>query len=202
LRQWETIVILASGPSLTVEDCERVRVAQAEGRCKVIAINTTYQRAPWADVLFARDLNWWKGYAKRAGSTWPGFTGERWTTDQLAAERFGVTYVRGIHTPGLSERPGVVHLGDDSGYAAIGLAVMFGARRVVLLGYDMQRTDGLAHWHGEHEHGMRSALKFRRWLLAYGRLAKGLRRAGIEVVNCTRQTALHVFPRAVIDRAL
>ena len=68
----QTVAILASGPSLTREQCEQVR-----GRCRVIAVSnqgidndvggvTVPAFAPWADALYAADAKWWKCYADRA----------------------------------------------------------------------------------------------------------------------------------------
>ena len=48
-RIWEgkTVTVLAGGPSLT----ELVVDAVCTSGCPSIAVNTSYRRAPWADVL-------------------------------------------------------------------------------------------------------------------------------------------------------
>ncbi|HCZ48509.1 MAG TPA: hypothetical protein DCZ11_05850, partial [Gammaproteobacteria bacterium] len=48
--------------------------------------------------------------------------------------------------PGLSASPLRIHQGGNSGYQALNLAVLLGAERVILLGYDMHG----GHWHGRH----------------------------------------------------
>jgi len=68
-RLWPgaTVACLASGPSLTRADVALVR---AQG-LPTIVVNTTYQMAPWADVLYACDAKWW---AWQQGA--PGFRGQ------------------------------------------------------------------------------------------------------------------------------
>ena len=60
LPDWRgrTVVCIASGPSLTAEDCELVR----ESGCPVIVTNTTFRLCPWADMLYAFDRPWWNHY--------------------------------------------------------------------------------------------------------------------------------------------
>src|SRR5690606_10038786 len=112
----------ASGPSLTRADCEKAQEwAQEEGR-GVIVVNTSFRVAPWADVLYAMDLAWWKTY-------WPEvmrvFRGER-------IAPFKSPYARKIRFDGAR----------NSGASAIALAAYAGARRIILIGYDCQYTGG------------------------------------------------------------
>jgi len=55
------VVCIASGPSLTKEDCAAVKVwrDQSQNR-RVIVTNTTHELCPWADFLFAMDSAWWR----------------------------------------------------------------------------------------------------------------------------------------------
>lgn len=62
-------VCIASGPSLTADDCDFVR-----GKAKAIAVNTSFCLAPWADYLLAQDDAWWKVYGDEVAET---FHGER-----------------------------------------------------------------------------------------------------------------------------
>jgi hypothetical protein len=51
----KAIVCLGGGPSLT-----QAQVDACRGRAHVIAINDAFRLAPWADVLYACDWQWWK----------------------------------------------------------------------------------------------------------------------------------------------
>lgn len=96
----------------------------------------------------------------------------------------------------------MIHWGGNSGYQCINLAYLWGARRIVLLGFDMQRTDGKAHWFGDHPQGLHNNSPYDKWLRNFDRLAADLKAEGVEVINATRKTALRCFPFASIDEAL
>lgn len=89
-----------------------------------------------------------------------------------------------------------IHHGANSGYQAIGLAYHLGADRIVLIGYDMQHTNGRTHWHGDHPSGLTNAFGIEKWVKNFSALAKDLKEEGVEVVNCSIETALTCFPRA------
>lgn len=63
-RQWdgEKAAIMASGPSLSDGQIEAVRAVHEPGQCRVIVTNKTYERAPWADVLYASDGPRWERF--------------------------------------------------------------------------------------------------------------------------------------------
>jgi hypothetical protein len=96
----------------------------------------------------------------------------------------------------------VIHSGGNSGFGAVGLCVQWGASRVVLLGYDMQRTGNRAHWHGDHPGHLGQGNSFAMWTRRFASAAPQLVDAGIEVVNASRATALTCFQRMGIQEAL
>jgi hypothetical protein len=191
-RLWPeaTVVCLGSGPSLTRED-----VAAVRGRARVIAINTTYTLAPWADVLYACDARWWN-WQRGARD----FTGLRFALTKDAA-RWGVQVLKNTGTNGLEHDRSGLRNGRNSGYQAVNLAVHLGARRIVLLGYDMQKgPQGVQHWHPEHP--VRLAPSYDRWRQMFESLVAPLARLGVEVINCTRRTALTAFPCRPLEEVL
>lgn len=188
LPDWRghTAVVLASGPSLTLEQCRLVEAAPA----KTIAVNSTWRLID-ADVLFAVDYLFFKvclpefRAAKRRAAVW--------TQDRSAAERWGLNWVRQDSRPGLGD-PGL-RTNGNSGMGAINLAYLFGARRVLLVGMDMTLgPKGEKHHHADHPKPLVQGLVFSEWLHKGRDLAKGLKVAGVEVVNCTPGSALQCFP--------
>lgn len=194
-RIWDgaTAVCLATGPSLTPAD-----VAACRGRAKVIAIKDAIDLAPWADVLYgcgADSGQWWP----RNGDRLATFPGLRFTLDPLAAKWAQVLTIG--PELGLSADPDTLCHGRNSGYQAINLAVLLGATRVLLLGYDLQPGPrGESHVHGDHP--WRAPLPFDAFLAAFSSIAAPLEAAGVTVINCTRRTALTVFPQMPIEEAL
>lgn len=197
-----TVVILASGPSLTPEQCDAVRAWHdcSPDQCserRAIAVNTTFRRAPWADVLYACDATWWRVYHAEVEQV---FHGEHWSQDEEATRDFGVHRIESRALPGLSKTPGVIHQGANSGYQAVGLAVQAGAKKIILLGFDMAGT----HWHGRYENGLPNTAPhvFQSWITHFNGLAADLLAADVEVVNCTPGSAIGCFRFAELGQEL
>lgn len=143
------------------------------------------------------DRAWWNEYADELA----GFAGECWTTNREAARIYRLNVIPG--EPGLRPtRPTSIALGasPNSGFQAVGLALHFGAARVVLLGYDMANRGRLAHWHGNHARlGNPIPGKFKTWIAGFEAIAVP---DGVQIVNASRESALRRFPRMLIDEAV
>ena len=207
----ETVFCIASGSSL-----RRMNLARLRGR-RVIVVNDNYLRCPWADLLYFCDHKWWVWH-----TTKPAFRG------QFAAfEGLKVTLDRRVHDAdpgirwladggwnegqglvGLDERPTHLRNGRNSGYQALHLAVHLGAKRIVLLGYDMKTgPNGEGHWFGEHvdETGQErktTPATIQRWAAHFETLVEPLAARGIEVLNATPGSAIACFPRTSLADCL
>lgn len=185
------VAVLASGDSFSEEQAAAVlqwRNQDRNGR-KVMAINTTYQRAPWADVIYACDRPWWTEYHKRVVAACPD--AQLWTQDAKAAELYELNHIPSLRKEGLSLEPGVINQGENGGYQAIGLAHQAGAKTVYLLGFDMQG----GHWHGPHPGNLNKVNTYDRWLKNFVKFAVDCKAVNLEVINCTSTTALRSFPQ-------
>lgn len=178
-------IICASGGSLTADDVDYVK-----GKGTVIVINNTYELAPWADILYACDRTWW-----RANSEAIEHKGRKISIqyDHPEVEK----WESNNKLNGLGED--VIHTGGNSGYQAINLAYLMGATEIILLGYDMQITEGLSHWHGDHKKGLSQQHCFKGWIGHMNILAQHLKQRGVNVYNCSRQTALECFERKNLE---
>lgn len=103
----------------------------------------------------------------------------------------------------LFNRFGEIGWGGNGGFHALNLALQFGARRVVLVGYDM-RVDFGVHWHGKHPKGMNnpSAVNTARWRQVLDAQALLLRRLGVSVINASPVSALEAYPKMTLEAAL
>lgn len=187
-----TVVCLATGPSLTRADIE-----QCLGKAVIIAVNDAHRIAPEADILYAADARWWKWHAD--AKDFPGLK----VSIRLENTKHPdyVQLLDRTGEAGLELQPTGLRHGRNSGYQAINLAVHLGAKRIVLLGYDLQRGE-----HGEHhffgEDRTKKAPPLSMFVPFFQTLVKPLREQGIEIVNCSRRTALTCFPRMALENAL
>ena len=193
------VVAIGGGPSLTHEQVDYCR-----GRAKIIAINNAVDLAPWADLLYFCDERWYRWHEE----TVRRFEGRRVTMENegLLAELPGLTCMKNDtkrtgEREGFCESPDGLRTGGNGGYQVLQLAAHLGARRVVLLGYDMRPIDGKAHWHEEHP--IPTPLDcLTGYADGFRTLVEPLRRRGVEVINATPGSALDFFPRATLQEAL
>ncbi len=191
----ETVVIVASGPS-----AKDVPLEQAKGKARFIAINTSWQLCPWADVLYACDFTWWK-HAKGCLE----FAGLKISVD-AAAKEYPDVHVIECRKPDdriFLEPKGTVGWGGNGGFQALNLAVQFGCKKIVLVGYDMTVRYG-PHWHGKHPGAMHnpSSGNAERWRRAIDNAAGSISAVGVEVVNCSSVSALRNYPKMTLEEAL
>ena len=132
--------------------------------------------------MFAHDLYWWKHYGQEVKA---GFAGEmasavRWPgVEQFKVPRF-----------------------PNSGCGAVAIAAARGAKRIILGGYDCQKTDGKSHHHGDHPRTLGNAGSIATWLPMFRRLALDMQAAGVTIINASRETALTVFELQPLEIAL
>ena len=180
-----TVVCIASGPSLTADDCALVR----EAGYRTVVTNTTFRIAPWADALFAFDARWWKVYHKEVHAS---FAGLKLSASQIAQNygaqiTFGASWFRGFR---------------NSGACAVSLAICAGARRIVMLGFDAMADAGRKHWHGDHPEGLENATSMPMWPQQFDSLARFASERGVVAVNASRRTRLTCFPTLALEDAL
>jgi len=194
-----TVAVLATGPSLTQEDCDYL-----QGKCQVVCVNDAHMLAPWAPVLYSSDRRWWphhKGVPKFQGLKYGVGCGVRKANPFMHLPDIQVLRNSGMH--GLDPDPSALRTGRNSGHAAINLAIHLGAVRVLLLGYNMSYTGGKAHFFGNHPPGLaQSSGLFPGFIKTYQSMVKPLADMGVEVINCTERTSLHCFPEAKLRDVL
>jgi hypothetical protein len=185
-----TVVVAASGESAG-------DIAPRIGSCgaRVIAVNLTFRLFPNADVLYAADSGFWQWYADARA-----FTGVKVAPDvraQLYCKAIRVVDIprdvsgrrndRMIFEPG--ERIGCG--GGNSGFQALNIAVLLGAKRIALVGFDYQWR----HWHADHPPALRnpSDAQLAKWRGFMDGEADELRARGVDVVNLSSKSALRNF---------
>lgn len=197
-------IVAASGPSLTNEVGVKVRRAQFDG-WRVIVVNDAYRQVRTADVLYAADFCWW---VTQDGAK--NFLGERWTSHSkdtalcddksLVAHRYDLNYVLAKHGKGFSKDSACIHYGspEHSGFQAVNIAVLAGAREIVLVGFDY----GFAaepHFFGKHPPNLRQPTSPQ-----YADMSRAFDSVETDavIINATPGSALKKFPMVDLDEAL
>jgi hypothetical protein len=184
------VAIIASGPSVKKADVELLK-----GRLTVFAIKKNVELAPFAEAVYGCDYAWWASV-----NGLPDFSGAKFAYADRACDRYGLRKIKipePLSDSILTEEVGVVGAGGNSGFQALNLAVQFGARRVLLLGFDCQDRSGV-HWYGRNMAqgmGNPSEGNFRRWRAAFLTAAPTLTGLGVEVINASPISDVKAFPR-------
>lgn len=191
------VAIIASGPSTKGANLEALR-----GRFKVIAIKQSFDLCEWADAVYGCDAPWWR---HRQGL--PKFTGLKMCYRDNALA--GCPDIKRIDIDKHGDRllldePAKVGSGGNSGFHALNLVAQFGAKRILLVGFDAQDRSG-AHWYGRNNWLMANnptEQNFKRWMGAFKNAAADLEAMGIEVVNASPLSHVKAFPRRSIEDTL
>lgn len=199
--RWDRCLVVATGPSLTVEMADLCRAVQRDG-WPIVAVNDAYRMLPEANLLYACDAAWWDVHHGALD-----FRGERWSSHALAnndkrhiALSYGVRLVSGADAEGFSFNPDVIHYGGNSGFQAINLALLLGASRIALVGFDM-RTTAQRHFFGHHPAPLLNHVRYEQFIPHFEVAAKRLP-ADRHIVNCTPGSALTMFPSHALTEFL
>lgn len=200
----QTVICVGSGPSLTDE---QVRIAE-ESNHPIIAVNDNFKKVVHPDIIFACDIMWWyKNYLDIVDTIDPEYT-ELWTITSIGShfkKKKPLQYSIPINEVGYYQQAGLglskVHHGGNSGYIAVNLAYLMGASKIILIGYDHKHTYGKAHWFGDHDMTKlrKNAEDVDRWVRNFESLSHGLNREGIDLVNCSIETAIISCRRSTIE---
>jgi hypothetical protein len=173
---------------------------------QVIAVNDAYKVMPWADAMYAADNRWWE---LRKGTD---FKGEKWAchehegihagssgNDKRAmADEYGLNIVCGRYGSEFSTDPTYINYGDNSGFQAVNLALLFGCKRIVLVGFDMRG----GHFFGDYKDGLHNASDetYAGYAKKFAHAAKHLP-ADVSIVNATSGSAMKCFPMMSFEDA-
>lgn len=215
-----TVVLIAGGPSLTMEQVHQVRVARELDRVRVIGVNDAFLVAPWIDISYFSDAKWGKWMTDGIDKPKLGLKADevrlRWRTYcgqkcSIQNSMSGITdpavhIMRNHHFPihgvGLSRDPGALVTGRHGGFQALNIAILSGAETVLLLGYDAKDgPNGEKHYHGDHP-SQSSPDIYPHMRAAFSLAEKDIKATGVRVINCSLESAIDTFPKMALEQAL
>lgn len=189
-REWEgeTAFLICGGPSVASQNIEALR-----GR-RVMAVNSSCYRAPFADILFFGDERW-EMENRSAVKTFPG---------RVLSSSYGnvhCSYIEFLRRPkpsetpaGLSFDPSEAWLRHTSVRGAINVLCHLGVTEIVTLGLDGgPDATGRTHHHSAHPWGMNKDI----WNLQGVELAGvavALERRGVKLLNASPGSKIPFWP--------
>jgi hypothetical protein len=204
-------VVAASGPSLSTHQIALIRKRIAEQAVLCIAINNTAWSIPEAQVIYACDAAWWRCRDEATGKKYAQLVAERcnpqierWSCDNQCKE-FGCQIIparagRGISPP---DDPRIMR-GSAGGTQAIGMAIKWGARHIVLVGFDAKAgKSGQVHHHQDHPYKqLPNPQPCAAWAKEYDELAAPAERMGIRIAQCSLDTATTKLIRSTLEQEI
>ena len=188
LWKGQSCFIIGGGPSLKEMDLTPIH------KYNVIGVNDSFKLGSWVDICWFSDCRW-AVWNHEALTEFPGkvITCARCNCQHPALQ------VRRTEQRGLSTNPEEVRMNRSSGASAINLAVHLGVKKIILLGFDMQVRDGKHNWHTNHKHIPSPDIYIDRMIAPFDTIAIDAKKLGIEIINCTPDSALKVFPYQVLS---
>lgn len=200
----ETVFVVASGPSIRDTDFELIR-----GR-KIICVNSSYERVPFADILYFGDGRWWDAHKITLNTT---FKGRVVTCSGIAKSKRLLKLHRmkpESQATGYSDRRDMIASQRTSLQGAMNLAGHLiapssgKAGNIVLIGADMGRAaDGSSHGHTPHKWVNRPGnitwdeqMRHLKWIVPH------LQKRGIKVVNASMTSRIPWFPKMTLQEFL
>lgn len=171
----------------------------------VIGINVAYLIGDWIDMIFFGDngffLSHQQGLAK--------FSGIKISCNSQVDKYNWIKYLpkNNRHPKGISESPRMVSWNGNSGAAAISIAAHSGAKRIILLGFDMKLNEqNHQHWHdvyhklptNQNPRRMKG-LPFDRHLRGFPDIARDAKMMGIEILNASPDSAIQCFKKVTVQ---
>lgn len=169
-----------------------------------------HQIVPDLAVLFATNAQWWDYYWCRDDGP-REHSCEKWTNSRESAERYGLHWIGSRDKDGVSRNPDFIHHGHSSGFCLLNLAVLMGAKRIVLLGYDLhyapdyngaERKIGATprHFFGEYPSALQHWPKVSVKEGVHLNLIRQYESVtGLDIINCTPGSALKCFEQRAIE---
>jgi hypothetical protein len=191
--------VIASGPTLTREVCDKLRGQNA------IVVNASFRLAPWAPIWFFTDGSFYEQYWD-AVEAW---NGEIVTLSKAAkrdlGDRVKLLAAQGDPSLPLLDFPpagSAVAQGRTSGHTAISIGVGHRPEHLGLVGFDMRTVDGREHHHAEYNGPRDLGVYASDYVPAFAGWNAAALRVGVKIWNCTPGSAVNEFEFADVDEVI
>ncbi len=201
-NRWEgqDVFVLGGGPSLRGFDFSKL-----DGR-NVLGCNEAFRIGyPTIQAMFFSDARWFVRVSRDLEKF--GDRGGLIVCHEEALRFHNLPWLKTLRRKEYGLHKDAIGFGHNSGSSAINMALMLGAKRVLLLGYDCKRSEANHNnWHDYYKPYHKSAFvpPFDRFRHGMNMISKQLPSVfpGCEVINLTPDSALTAFPKAELEQYL
>jgi len=181
-------VCIASGPSLSTADISYIHSRDVY----TIVVSDCFRLLPEADILYSCDAKWWASNPDTKNFMGIKFSLQKTPDKSVICMENGGRYGVSLEWPYL-------RTGDNSGYQAVNLAILLGAKKIILTGYDMDYdAQGKSHWFGNHKTLINPPInRLKQFAANFNTLADDLM-DDIKIINCSIHTKITAFKQANI----
>ncbi len=190
----EPVFLFGGGPSIKGQDFSGL------AKYHSIGVNSSYRLGlDWIDVCFFGDDGWWDFLGGREGTR--DFKGLIISCNPRKVFNIipRIIQVNSGKPVGIDTMTNYVAWNYNTGFTAINLAYHFGARTIVLIGYDMRFNGREKNWHRDYwVDGRRPKLDkqlFKRWLSCVPKIEKDAKELGVTILNATPNSAIEKWPK-------
>lgn len=168
----------------------------------IIMVNMAYRIGNWGDIVFWGD----DSFFNRNLTEILNYPAIRATIAPRVNDRY-INHVRQLRRDrkqyGITHDPGKLVWNLNSGAAAINLAVQLGVKQIVLLGFDMRLDEkSNQHWHKFYGGNPRTVYSvFKKHLKAFPAIKNDLK-GSVEILNCSKDSAIPDFKKVTIKDVL
>jgi hypothetical protein len=168
----------------------------------VIGTNVAFMLGEWVSVLYFCDARFFREHHKAILA----FRNLKVTCvshldRHLQPATTNIKRLRRDYKAGISLKPDLIHWNHNSGAAAINFAILAGAKRIMLLGFDMNSQTGKTHWHSVYKNNT-PRNTFTRALKKFPEIAIGAKKAKVEILNVSPDSAIECFPKVSLKDVL
>lgn len=170
----------------------------------IIAVNMAFMLGNWVDMMFFGDPEFYE-LCKNDLNAFRGIKIARHSRfDAKKYKRKGIHYLQNsVIKEGISNKSSEVIWNKNSGAAAISIAALSGAKRIILVGFDMTLGEHEEqHWHSFYEQAKATEALFIKHLRGFAAIKADAEKRGIEIINTSPISTITEFKKQDINELL
>lgn len=174
----------------------------------VIGINVAYKIGTWMDMVFFGDSSFYEIHRQEL-SHYPKLKVSCAPKVETTFMNDGIKFLKkDSKIQGISTNPRTVAWNKNSGAAAISVAANAGAKRIILLGFDMTLNEGgEQHWHQEYKvkqtkTSLTTKQTFTIHMQGFNAISRDAKQRGIEIINASPNSKIQQFEKVSVKELL